>query len=225
MGREYTRDLSILGNIPKAGPIILQDDFEEHLKWTKGGGAGAGGDAIFELCDTVAYYGNNSLLMQTRTTGTTDGDIIHAERYVPLLPSLKLNMFGLVRMDSSDPVSKYWAFSFLVANGSTHREGKVRYDFANTKWQYLDAPASWVDIPGGAIGFQTYAFNRMALSLDFLNENYISFTWNQHIFSLANIPLSPDSNPNVLQTATLELTTGYLGIPFVWLDNILIHEI
>lgn len=222
MAEEYTRRLSILGNIPQAGPIMFFDDFAGPLSWSKVDGAG---DAIFELDPTVFHRGSQSLYLETRTAGKADDDAISATHFIPMTTSRKLSISALIRALPDGATLKHLALGFHRTIPNDKYIGNIRRNGDTGIFQYLNSADAWQDIPGSDIDFSQYHFHRLTLELDFLNNKYISFTFNDHFFSLANIDLRTAVSVTPDSIATIEIISGAFGPPHAYINEILITEI
>lgn len=222
MSKEYTRRQALIGLAPIGGPVVLYDDFSGTLKWTKTDGAG---DSIFELDPGVAYVGDQSLYIKPRTTAAAENDAISATRYVPLTPSLKLTMTCFIRPSANGTTMKYFSLGFLRTIPNVQWKGSVRYDAPNDIFQYQDIAEAWQDITGSDLLYTQDKFHRFSMSLDFLNNEYLSFSFNENFHNLAGLALAESANINTQTIASVEVVKGSIGVPSAHVDSMLITEL
>ena len=172
MGEEYVRQILLLGYVPTLGPVVLYDDMEGLLKWTKEDGVG---DSVFEKNATVAYNGSYSLHMKTRTTTATAGDLISGYRSTFQRTGGRYRIEFLMRIDASASAASTWV-KVLIANGVDGKTWKISYDEVNAKWQYFEKTSGLIDIPGGGQSLVADQFHRVMFEIDENKREYISFT-------------------------------------------------
>ncbi|GAI81611.1 unnamed protein product, partial [marine sediment metagenome] len=143
------------------------------------GGVGVG-DSIFELDPTVAYAGNQSLHMKTRTTEAAQFDTIGARGYFYLSDTKKLDMS--VHLKSPD-----WAkihllsfyFNFFDATHSHYVALDYRHDLPIWKYRALDG--LMYDITDSDFTPLALAWHRLRLQADLNTNKYVAMIFDNLI--------------------------------------------
>ncbi len=222
MSREYTRRISVLGQVPSHGPFTFYDDFEGILKWTKNIGAG---DSIFELDPTIANSGNQSLHMKTRTTGAAEDDTIGAIIHTHMLPSKKLNQSVLIRSPDFTKI-KSIEYYFDLFNIPLHHFAQILF-FPNTaKFQYTDHNNVLQDIPDTDRKPAPNAWHRIQLLADFNSDKYISLIFDSHFHDLSQFEIhNPGYTIHTFFESFINITTIGAAPCELYIDDFLIHEL
>lgn len=222
MSREYTRRLTILGQLPIAGSVVFSDDFEDTLKWTKIDGIG---DSIFELDPTIAKQGSQSLHMKTRTTGAAQNDKIRANHYSHLLPSKIMTFIATFYCPNYLPMD-YTQFDFFWYDGTNLNRGRVSYHPATPGWELVDSSRSPIAIPTLAVPLSVNTFHILILKINFTTGKYLSIQVDHLLVDLSTYTLEIDTNNNdsVLQKQIILNTAGATPCE-IYLDQISVHEL
>jgi len=162
MGEEFVRRIMVLGDVPSLGPVIVFDDMEFLLKWTK---SGTGGDSLLEKSATVAYNKDASLHLKTRTTNGVEGDAEVASR-VLYQRSGKRYAFECIWMPDAAAGAKETIFEADIYDGALLHQVALKYDKVNDKWLYFAAGPAFTDVPGGAQSLQTGTWHRLRFEFD-----------------------------------------------------------
>ncbi len=221
MGEEYTRRISILGNIPALGPVSLFDDLLDPLKWTE---SGTGGDTIFELDPSFSFSGKNSLHLKTRTAGAAQNDTITASRLVHIPPSKKVIASSVFYIPSKTAVL-FMSFEFIYYDGTNHHTANILYYPGTPNWRYADADAGYTAIPDSGNQLLITAWHRLTFGIDFNNDLYGLVKINGRTFNLAAIPIYSDTGPpdEHLKVSVNIIAAGAAPAE-AWLDTILAVE-
>jgi len=181
MPEEYTREYSIIGNIPFSGKVIYFDGFESGVRWIADG---LGDDWTVECRKDDAYSGKYDCVLTTKATSPTLGDWVYIQRELHCRPNVLATLFFRW---------KHWYVGRLqymevrfnsFVNGDAH-DARVRYDSDGTKWQYYDENMVWVDIPGGDQFIEDLYWADFSLKVDFLSGKYVSLASNRKKFDLS----------------------------------------
>lgn len=171
MGKEYEREMAVLGLVAHLGPVVLYDDMEDLLKWTE---AGTGGDTVFEKITTVAYNGSACLHMKTRTTTATEGDGIYGRRDSFQRPGQRCRFECLFRPDAAAQNGLVY-FQMVIYDGTNVHSLKMAWKGVLKKWQYNNAVNTMTDVPGGGQGLGLDEFHRFMMEWDENSGRYIRF--------------------------------------------------
>ena len=87
MPLEYQRIVSVVGNTPIGGNVVLVEGFEDGMTWLA---SGDGDTWVVDRTTSRSFEGAFSLELQTREVGATAGDTAYTGRYVHLGASRKL---------------------------------------------------------------------------------------------------------------------------------------
>ena len=222
MSKEYTRSVNILGQIPITGQIVIYDDFENILHWTKYLGAG---DDIFELDPTVAKQGSQSLYFKSRTTDAAEDDFIGAYRSIYLLPSKVMSFLGNFRYPSFLAI-KYIAFMFQWFSGTHLHTARVNYNPNVPSWDYNNSAGAPIVIPGFDTKLSTDTWHSIILRANFAIGNYLSLQVNHMTADLSGLAFQVAENTaNSFLTKTIFLATAGAAPATLYLDEIIIHEL
>ena len=222
MSKEYTRPVTILGQLPIAGTVLFVDDFEELLNWTKVDGVG---DAIFELDPTIAKQGRQSLHMKTRTTGAAQADKIRANRYIHLLPSKIMSFVSTFSSPNFTPID-YLTFDFFWYDGTNLNRGYIKFKPNTPSWSYADSGDVLRPITGLDVLLSTNCFHTVIIKINFTTLKYYSLQVDHLFADLSAYALKVDTNPNpsTLQTQIVLATAGAAPCE-TYLDQIAMHEL
>lgn len=173
-----------------SGKIIVYDDFESPLsKWI---GSGATAYEV-SLNTSKAFRGTASLEL---TTGTGAGFFADASRYFGLPSTSKVGFQFVWHMPGAD--AEYMTQSLDFYDGTTLHQASVRYDFANTKWQYRDTASVWQDISGAtqdlAIAGNPWHFTKV--TVDFAEDTFLRLYSNASSWDLSSISLRTTASSN-----------------------------
>ena len=162
MGQEYIRRITVLGEVPSLGPVMLFDNMEDLFKWVE---AGNMGDSVFEKIGTVAYNGSACLHMKSRTTGCASGDVIIAKRTLYERPGKRYRFEMLWRFEAKANCEKMTVRS-KVYDGTYVHYVYLYYDAQNDKWRYTNSAGVDADVPGGAQLLNPATFHRLQMGWD-----------------------------------------------------------
>lgn len=222
MGKEYAREITVMGSVPHLGPVLLYDDMESLFKWVKAGGAG---DSVFEKSDTVAYNGTSSMHMKTRATDAAENDEIAGWRDTFLRPGKRYRVECLFMPDASGQ-SKFVLIEPKIWDGTTYHLLGVRWDEAGSKWQYRAAGPVWSDIPGGGQTLVADQFSRMLLEWDQNLKTYSRLVCQGLEIDMSGLGYSyvADGVPTLMRL-DLGMTAGAAPPGEVYFDEVLVMEI
>lgn len=222
MGKEYTRDITIFGNIPLEGKIIFFDDFSGPLKWLE---SGTGGDTFFELDPTIAFTGLQSLFLQTRTTGAAEDDEIIATRSTHLLPSKTVAFLSrIISYDLGD--LKFLFIKIYFYSGTNQYITSIRYTPSTQEWHFLNSSNTYSLLALTYPYIVTNTFHRLALLVNFSTNYYHSFQFNDQSIDLSSYPLRSIVSAGDSRLQTIIHAVATAGAPFSFnIDQITLHEI
>lgn len=221
MSKEYTRRLSIFGLSPEYGEIYLYDNMEGAEMWT---GEGTGTDFFAEFSDARPHHGTRSLHIKSRTTGAAEDDYARVYRHCFLPPSKKLGQISTFILGDITKL-KSFALAFTYYDGINDTHAVLTYLVALHKWQYKNSLGGETDVPGADIALIDYRPHRASIATDFNRNEYISFTIDDELFPLTNLPLYSipngfDRHLNLLY----QITTSGANPAEVYINSVLLHE-
>lgn len=222
MGEQWIRRVMVLGSVPSLGPVMLFDDIEDLLKWSK---TGTGADYVVEKSATVAYNGSACLHMQPKATSPADGDVVSAYRDLYQRPGKRYRVEMIWRFEVETTL-QYARFSQTIWDGTNKHEVEVRFDAIAQKWQYLNSGGTWSDVIGGAQRLNNVAWHRMMIEFDESAGEFIQLVSDSLEMSLSGIKYKQagDGVP-VRYRSLVEIENTAAGRAEVYLDDYLVMEI
>lgn len=221
MSREYTRRLSIIGDVPAFGEVVLFDDFESSLVWTK---AETAGDTIFELDITTLYSGNHSLHLKTRTTDSAEDDFIRASRRFPSPPSGLISMALLFLCPDFTPF-KSLKISINVQTATSTKALVFQYDIINGVFQYRNSDGGFTNITDLTLTLAPLFWHLLRFTADPTAGFYKYFNVNEYSHYPVKIPIYEPSNGAALSSvAHIEIITAGAAPAELFINTFLIHE-
>ncbi len=222
MSKEYTRQITALGITPNHGPILYQDDFEHTLNWVKSGGVG---DAFLELDPSLAFSGNQSLHLKTRTTDPAENDNIAADLLTYISPSKKLSHAFFFRSPSFDAI-KQILFSAGYYDGTDIHDYSIQFNPPTPIWQYRDSGGILQDIPSSALIPRISAWHRFLLNINLNTEKYISFSFDNHFFDLSDLSYHVDTSVTLTHHKTqIKIWAEGAAPADLSVDDFITHEL
>lgn len=171
MGKEYEREITVLGSVPYLGRVMLYDDMEDLLKFVKGG---TGGDDVFEKDQTQVYNGDYSLHMKTRTTGAAEDDDIWGERYLFQRPGERYRLECLFHHKNA-VAGKYVNFEIFIQDATTYHQVRIRYNVATEYWMMFRETEYWGNIQGGSQNLNQGQYHRFLMEWDQYKKEFRRF--------------------------------------------------
>lgn len=222
MGKEYVRNITVIGEVPSLGPLILFDDMEGLFKWGK---TGTGADYTVEKDATVAYNGLACLHLATRASNPAEDDVVAAHRYLYPRPGKRYRIELLFQYENST-FCKLLEFDFSIQDGTYLHNIFIRYDPVNAKWQYKSAAGAWVDVVDGAQGLLQAGWHRLVFEFDQNAKEFKSLVCDAKEMDLSGIRYQVAGN-GADQYAKLDfkVVAGSTTPPEVYIDDVLIMEI
>ncbi len=222
MSKEYTRLVTVLGQIPVAGQIIFHDDFDGLLNFTKEGTAG---DFIFEIDPSIAYKGNHSLKIKTRTAEAAESDEISAVHYSHLSVSKLLVASGRFLSPDFDKMAVL-EFDFVLYDETNLNRAKVSYIPSVPSWRYLNSGNVETAIVGATAKPFAAGWHFYELIADFASNVYKSLQIDDQFFDLSGLPIySFGSLIRRHLRSTIRHQTVGAAPSDLNLDEFLLHEI
>ena len=222
MSKEYTRSMSILGSLPVAGQIVLFDDFESILNWTKTEGEG---DSIHELDPSLSKHGNQCLHLKTRTTGADTGDIIGTKRILHLLPS-KVMSFSIAFRTPNHVRIDTILFLFKWKDGSQDYNAQIRFKPNVPSWEYYDSAGQYTLFTGldEKPAIDTWHF--INLKVNFATHHYLSLQYDHLLADLSALAVNLGAGAtDTSSSAWIQFQTAGANPAELYLDDALIHEL
>lgn len=222
MGKEYTRQVSVLSLIPTLGPVVLFDDFSKGLKWT---GSGDGSDYIVAESSQTFFTSGSALKLVTRYTSSAIDDEVIAELKTHCLPNLKIKCEAILRWDDNENVRAVGVKLLYNAGGTRHEAGVV-YDTFDNEIQYLNSSQAFADAVGSEIHFLKDVWHRLSFEVDFNNDVYnnISLDTKSYDHSTTDIYTTTDTTGEQFRVQLL-LVTETAAARTAHFDQILLQQI
>ena len=126
---EYQRLVTVVGNTPIGGRVVLVEGFEDGMTWLANG---TGDTWVVDRTTSRSFEGAFSLELQTREVGATAGDVVYAGRYVHLGSSRKLIFDARFSFDAE-----------YIDSTLTQVIDTIRFQIA---WDDVDSNAVWAAI-------------------------------------------------------------------------------
>jgi len=156
------------------------------------------GDGAIELSPTVWQYGGYSVkLIGDKTTPFYS----YIGAYMAVPPT---DVWGCAINWSAEPTPAYLEMRLEGVIENTFYQGRIRYDFANTKLQYRKTPPDWVDIGTKDLEIANYIFHRMKVVIDLDNEVFVRVLLNNTQYDMS-AALTTSSAPTVGDYARCEV--------------------
>jgi len=159
---------------PPSWPQVWWDDYiESGDHWTVVTGAG---DCLHEPAAAAAYAGAYGLLLRTRATGATEGDILEVTQNC--LPPTK-NYLALslqVRLPTKTNTAAVICALGITSGGHLYR-ANLMHLIASNKWQYTNWGGADVDVPAGGYTWPNNTWVALTLRLQVAALKYGTFDW------------------------------------------------
>lgn len=175
--------------------VLLMDDCEGALTWTKSGTAG---DSTLSLDAEAAFYGATGMKLVSRTTGAAAGDTIQAYKGVDIPESGLLVFRAKIRCPNTARLDKI-DLSAAVYIGATYKEAVLRWDEQLGKLQYKDDTGAFVDLMTGGPNAYQGTWTTMELMIDTRAFRYIRARYNGQVYDLDGINLLSAAAANLRQ--------------------------
>lgn len=222
MSQEYTRQLSIIGNIPHLGPILYFNDFSGNLILSS---TGTGSETMKRDISTfLSPPASLSLGTQPSTPLTDDQAAVSAK--IRILPTKQI-FFHTIWIHDNGNNSGLWEFHIQLDDNTNLHQAAVRFILASNKWVYLNVNNTWTDIPSGAQAISSSTWRHLSLGVDFNLNRYLFLESANLKLDMSNISYRLTSSSGQLDsfwrckmTLTQDGERSYLN-----LDQVLITSI
>lgn len=223
MGLEYLRESFISGIVPSLGQLIFFDDFSYSYNWTMDGSYGD--RELNHRVLTPRLNSPTSLYLQTETTAPAVDEYIELVKQIPILANLRAQ-YECVFLPPDISRCKYLTFTLQHTDGAFNNISEIRYDVANTIWQYLDFDNTPQNISTLNREIGDNSWNRLKFSIDFFSYSYISVSINSLSASLSGILYRRPSLISVpLSQTKINITTSGSNACDLNVDSILVRKI
>ena len=222
MGKEYTRLVSILGQLPFADRVILLDDFEGLLQWSAFEPVG---DYILELDPSRCKHGSQSIFMQTRTTGQAEDDKVGMTRSLHLLPTKILTLLTGFYVPSGLN-TKFIEFIFNWYDGTAIHTASIGYILATHYWQYYTDGEAYANITGSNIPMNDTTWHLLKLAINLDTDKYISLQIDHRIHDLSALSSFSEPDPGgsrLITTITAHAAAS--GVGSLNINDLAIYEV
>lgn len=221
MGKEYTRELIVIGKQDIGGPLVLAEDMESLFNWTASG-VGAGYSVAYD--NTLSFRGAQSLKCQT--TASTPASYHQAQGRLDLQigQSKRLFLDARFRFHSSTHTGAGY-FILNLEDPTLNVSSGIKYYPPSDAWYYLDEANSYTAIPGGGQALKELTWHRMRLLVDFHAKKYVSLQVNSKLIDLSALQCYSVANPlDVRFSITLGVKNEGATQTYAHFDDLLVTE-
>jgi len=221
MGIEYIRNTNSLNYPSHYGNILLYDSFEGLLKWGK---TGTGSDYVVEKFGQKAYNGDYCLLLRTRTTSPLPDSIVRATR-LPSIRSIKqvTVQFNFSVYEYNNP--RYLEFHYAYANLTDYISPKIRYDFINSRLEYMVFGGTWKIAGQQNIIISTNYWYNVKATWNFTTKKWISISLANFNFNISDDDIDWEAfDEDIYSCVYITLQSYDTGVPSILIDDFLLLE-
>lgn len=169
MGKEYVRQIMVLGEVPTMGPVVLYDNMEDVFKWTITGNTG---DFAGTKDTATMYNGGASMKLLTRVTDAAADDYVQALRTSFQRPGQRYAIECIWRPESATLIS-WVTFEFNILDGAYRHQGAIICDVEGGRWYYRRSDGGEVELTDLTTGMAHQAWHRLRLEFDESLGKYI----------------------------------------------------
>ena len=149
--------------------LAFFDDFDEAVITN---GTGTGTDWVIAWDQGRQLRGNGAMSMKTRATTPAAGDTVTATFNSAFRAANQIVLSTNFNYLSATLVA-YITLRLNIYTGVYLINPAIRYDVANTKWQYLDSAGAWQDITGATQNLYATSYHTQAIAIDVTDTDYI----------------------------------------------------
>jgi hypothetical protein len=219
MSIEYLRQMISLGQIANRSPLILADDMEDLLKW-----AATGNEAGYALTkdNTLAFNGDYSLKLVTRSDGAAEDDYIEISRTFPILPNRIVEAsFKWHCADLS--LVKALQTRIIFDNGDYAYQAGVQFTTADAEFEIETDYDVFETIPDTARNLSVNAWHELKVVLNFTNLKYMKIRSDDQIYDVSDYDIFDAGSGHLVYGAvTIKVTTAGAAAATVNIDDFLI---
>ena len=202
----------------RRGQVFLFDTFEDGF--TKAKPVGEGTNAAVEISSTRVKGGRYSAKL------TAGSDATRRAYLQYFLPYPALGKIGITASFTVDPDTEYVRFNFVLYDGTTLHDARIRYDRANNKIQYYVSPGVYTDLISSVYLFESdYSFHVMKLVVDFENDKYHRVLVDKWSWTTGGIDIYTVASAGSIQAYGVIDHFGAAGVnPAIYVDNVVFTQ-
>lgn len=205
----------------RRGDVYWFDDFEHGFnRW---GHTGSGTDNTQLISPDFPFHGGYSIKL---TTGSTPDS--EASMYT-FLPYTQLGQWGLEVSFNPNFDLLYSRFTLTIYTGTYRHQASVRYDYANTRLEYLDLAGNWQTVPLSLDPDITHPYwSTIKLVADFPNDLWTRILLNDYAYPMltpAGLPIplyAPLDDPDPALQIEIYAQGPAVGNEYTYIDNVII---
>lgn len=211
-----------MGEVPSLGPVILFDDMEELLKWTK---IGTGADYVVEKSQTEVYNKDYGLHIATRATDPADGDYVKASRSVMSRPGKRYRGECMFWSSLGASVANL-SMEFDILDGVDLHEPRVRWDVEAERWFYYSSAGTWVWLSTADCFPSGSNWHRLLLEWDESSAKYIRLVCDAMEIDMSALSYKKTGGVGALyMSVRLYLEAAGAAQVHAYVDDVLVMEI
>lgn len=191
MGQEDVRRVTVVGEVPVQGAIVLFDDLEGLFKW---GTAGAGDGAATKVT-TKAFRGSASMKLTTDSGTPAAAQSVNASLNTFILPPQVYEVSCVFQIDDTSVATEFEILVYVNTGSELYKWG-VRWDGVNGQLDARTANGSWTAIAGSDTTLADDSWHFLSYSFDFLNKKYVDAILNRDKFDISALGYTPDVDAN-----------------------------
>ncbi len=221
MSQEYIQQNSLFALPVPYGKILLYDDCEELLKFSK---SGTGSDYNVTKDNTLAFTGSNSLKIVTRATTPAANDTCRATRTFPLRSLLDLEFLFNFRIPNGHGL-KCITFGVDYSTYYKHYEAFFRYNMQSFVLQYQDANQTYQNASSTLITYSEDTWYNIRCSFSLTQALFKKISINNTILNISTKSLfTEDWEGESAGKLFIEITSVGANQATCYFDNILCLE-
>jgi len=202
----------------RRGDVVFMDDFEgSALHWSTGGG---GANNVQALSTAWARDGSQSCIL-------TAGEGVLGQAYIyKYLGIINPGKVGLECSFTMNANTTTFVVAFLYYDGTNLHRGAVRYDNANSKWEYLDSTATYQDLLTSVVLRTTNSpFHTCKLVFDTDKDEYERFLYNNVETSMDGISIykTADATDPLILIQLIHVST-HASVQSIYVDNVILTQ-
>lgn len=169
MGKEYVREMAVVGSVPSLGPVIVFDDMEDLLKWAQVGDLG---DDVFEKSAAVAFNGSASLHMKTRTTASAEDDETSGQRILFERPGKRYRLECIFQSVNNPNTKSIW-FKVELCDGALRHRIQLLWTVVGNEWKLRNTGNTFTTIVSANQLLLDTGWHRVVLEFDQAKKEYL----------------------------------------------------
>lgn len=210
MGKEYTRDIQVLGLVPNFGKIIIFDNFSNNLSFIPSGNAGyivRRNPSIYlsppASCEIITPPYNEEQASISKLLFPSPANLINSSFIFSITNvAIILNL----------------TFQLYYYDGTYRHIVRIVWVSDGTKWQYLNSAGSLTDIPNATQKLLNNSWNSLNFSFNTALSKHSKFQSNYLNLDISDIPYMLSENtaaPSLELSITASVNSNFTTTLFV----------